>query len=92
MQIVINISHNLYESVLKGYDLSELGHHELYKAVQKGTPLPENHGRLLILDEEHVHDNSITVDILTCQKWISEVGISNSVVKIIPATKEGEIE
>ena len=39
MQIAINISHNLYESVLKGYDLSELGHHELYKAVQNGKPL-----------------------------------------------------
>lgn len=40
MQVVINISHNLYESIIKDYDLSELGRHELYKAVQKGKPLP----------------------------------------------------
>ena len=49
MQIMINISHNLYESIIKDYALSELGHHELYKAVQKGTPLPE-HGRIGDLD------------------------------------------
>ena len=52
MQIMINISHNLYESIIKDYALSELGHHELYKAVQKGTPLPE-HGRLIDADKLH---------------------------------------
>ena len=41
MQVAINISHNLYESIIKNYDLSKLGEHELYKAVQNGTPLPE---------------------------------------------------
>ena len=38
MQVIIDISHNLYESVVKDYALSKLGEHELYKAVQKGTP------------------------------------------------------
>ena len=88
MKVVIDISHNLFESLVKGYDLSELGHHELYKAVQNGTPLPEHCGRLLILDEERVNDYSVKLGDWSCQKWINEVGISNSVVTIIPATNE----
>ena len=92
MQIAINISHNLYESIMKDYALSKLGEHELYKAIRNGTPLPEHHGRLLILDERLVEQNLVSFNATTsfCNKWLSEVGISNSVVKIIPATKEGE--
>ena len=92
MQIVINISHNLYESIIKDYDLSKLGDYELYKAIKNGTPLPEHYGRLLILDERIVERNLVSLNTTTsfCNKWLSEVGISNSVVKIIPATEEGE--
>jgi len=47
MQIVIDISHNLYESLIKGYELSKLGEREMRKAIQHGTPLPEHHGDLV---------------------------------------------
>lgn len=50
MQIAINISHNLYESIMKGYVLSKFGEYELYKAVQDGAPLPEHHGRVIDAD------------------------------------------
>ena len=59
----------------------------LRKGFENGTPLPEHYGRLLMLDEERVNANSMKVGDWSCQKWISEVGISNSVVAIIPATK-----
>lgn len=36
MKLVINISHNLFESLVKGYDLSKLGEKELRKSVSHG--------------------------------------------------------
>ena len=62
------------------------------RVIASGTPLPEHHGRLLILDERIVERNLVSLNTPTsfCNKWLSEVGISNSVVKIIPATKEGD--
>ena len=59
-------------------------------AIKNGTPLPKGHDRLLILDEGLVEKNMIPLS-FSCQEWISEVGLSNSVVTIIPATKEGDI-
>ena len=45
MKLVIDVSHNLYESLIKGYELSKLGEREMRKAIQHGTPLPEHHGK-----------------------------------------------
>ena len=42
MQLVIDISHNLFESLIKGYELSKLGESEMRKAIQHGTSLPEH--------------------------------------------------
>ena len=36
MKLVIDISHNLFESLVKGYDLSELGEKELRKSITHG--------------------------------------------------------
>lgn len=63
--------------------------HAMLTAIKNGTPLPEHDGRLLILDEKRVKANSIRLN-WSCQEWISEVGISESIVTIIPAMKEGD--
>lgn len=52
------------------------------KAIQNGTQLPKVHGRLIILSENRLKENQINLD-WSCQKWISEVGLSNATVKII---------
>lgn len=90
MQVAIDIDEEDYRaiSINKGvpYHLSP----SIGNAILNGTVLPENHGRLLILNEERVNANSIKLGDWSCQKWISEVGISNSTVAIISATKESE--
>lgn len=88
MQIVINIPHNLYETTMKDYALSKLGEHVLYKAVQHGTPLPENHGRLIDADElkKIIKKN----DVLTMTGFNVRFCDINNTPTIIPATKEGE--
>lgn len=54
MQIVIDISDNLMEYIVKGRDLSEEQNDEMALAVANGTPLPEHHGRLI--DEQQIID------------------------------------
>lgn len=55
MKIVIDISDNLMEYIVKGRDLSEEQNDEMALAIANGTPLPEHHGRLIdgdkVLDE-----------------------------------------
>lgn len=63
----------------------------LQVCVLQGTVFPKGHGRLLILDEKLVK-KYFTSFSFSCQKWISEVGISNAILKIIKADKEVENE
>ena len=100
MQIVINISHNLYESIVKDYALSKLGEHELYKAVQKGNPLPKHYGKLGdidVLEEKILHimegdkrtfNNQITDDGLYYDGVYAVLKILKQAPTIIPATEE----
>ena len=53
------------------------------------TPLPEEHGRLMILSEDKLKENQIDFS-FSHQKWISEVGLSNATVEIIEADAESE--
>lgn len=57
------------------------------QAIINGTPLPKGHGRLIILSEDKLKENLLNFD-FSCQKWISEVDISNATVAIIEADKE----
>lgn len=50
--------------------------------IRNGTPLPKGYGRLMILSEDKLKESQIDLD-SSCQKWISEVGISNATVAII---------
>ena len=57
---------------------------ELVDAIRNGTVLPEHYGQLLILDEEKV-EQELTPLSFSFQRWISEVGLSNSTVAILKA-------
>ena len=99
MQIVINISHNLYESIIKDYALSKLGDHELYKAAQKGAPLPAHHGNLYDFNDIKAlcvkyRLASIMGKPLVVTKSLGYASITEPLEEflpvIIPATEEGE--
>ena len=55
MQIVINISEKIYESVMDGTYCGTL-----YQELKNGTPFPKGHGRLIDADAllKDVRDNS----------------------------------
>ena len=59
----------------------------IVETILDGTVLPKGHGRLFILDEELAKE-FFTSFSFSCQKWISEVGISNATLKVIEADKE----
>ena len=59
---------------------------DVVEAMKNATVLPKGHGRLLILDEKLVR-KYFTSFSFSCQKWISEVGISNATWRIIEADK-----
>ena len=62
---------------------------EIYKVISNGTIIPKGHGRLIILSEDAVKREQISLD-FSCQSWISEVGLSNATVAIIEADKTEE--
>ena len=59
------------------------------KVVINGTPLPEGHGNLIILSNDELKENLMDLS-FSCQKWISEVGLSFATVAIIEAESEEE--
>ena len=63
----------------------------LQVCVLQGIVLRKGHGRLLILDEK-LGKKYFTSFSFSCQKWISEVGISNAILKVIEADREVEDE
>jgi len=48
--------------------------------------LPKGHGRLIILSEDAVKREQVFFG-FSCQKWISDVSLSNATVAIIEADK-----
>lgn len=90
MKIVIDIEEKIFEELTK-YDKPAPSGNRLYDSVLlsicNSAPLPENYGRLMILSEDKLKENQINLD-FSCQKWISEVGLSNATVAIIEAVKE----
>jgi len=85
MQIIIDIPEEMWERIKDGY--VPLG---ISKYLKKGTPLPKEHGRLLILSEDVVKRNQMPLS-FSCQKWISEVGLSNATITTIESnTAESE--
>lgn len=78
MQIVIDISENLYKATKNGLDAVEIW--ALRVAVKNGTPLPKGHGRLI--DEQDAIDtlsvmfsgnDEILNDALECIEQLPEI-------------------
>ena len=89
MQIVINVDEKLYNYMqTEEYDehLDKRFDYQIRFAVKDGKPIPEEHGRLIIVSEDKLKENQINLD-FSCQKWISEVGLSNATVATIEADK-----
>lgn len=87
MQIVIDIPKSVIEHLKDGSFGARIEDRAtLIDAVMSGTPLPEHHGRLMILSEDKVKENQIELD-FSCQKWISEVGLSYATIAIIEADR-----
>ena len=85
MQIVIDIPEDVKNRLCFGITYPK-DIQTVCKALNNGTPLPKGYGRLLIIDENKMKDNQMELN-FSCQKWISEVGLSNSTVAIIEADK-----
>lgn len=90
MKIVINIDDNLYTRLFDCGTYDAVDMLNACTAIRKGIPLPKEHGRLFILDEELANKFFASFS-FSCQKWISEVGISNATLKVIEADK-GEVK
>ena len=88
IELVIKIPKELYETY-KGRPpmLGDTGMDMIAQSIANGTPLPEHHGRLIILSEAKMKENLNVFD-FSSQNWISEVNLSNATVAIIEAVKE----
>lgn len=80
-ELLNKIDDENYQKVIEWYNTT------LYCALKDGTRLPKEHDRLLILSKDKVKEYQIDLD-FSCQKWISEVDLSNATVAIIEANKE----
>jgi len=87
VEVVIRISAKMYKNMINDV---WAGSQLVADAVRNGTVLPKGHGRLFILDEELAKKFFASFS-FSCQKWISEVGISNATLKVIEADK-GEVK
>ena len=85
MQIVIDIPEDMYYAIEHRY-WSVVNETVLLSCVANGIPIPKGHGRLMMLSEDKLKENQMDLD-FSCQKWISEVGLSNATVVIIEADK-----
>ena len=85
MQIVIDIPEEAYK-LIQNDGVDWLGTEHILNAVANGTPLPKGRGRLIILSEDTVKRELERLS-FSCQKWISEVGLSKATVAIIEADK-----
>lgn len=85
MHIVIDLPEESYKATCNGCMLPP-DVENVVQGIKNGTPLPKVRGRLLILSENRLKENQINLD-WSCQKWISEVGLSEATVKIIEADR-----
>lgn len=92
MKLIIDIDEDVRVAITRIglLRISDEMQKEVDRAIQKGTPLPKGHGRLMILPEDAVKREQHIVS-FSRQKWISEIGLSNATVAIIEAD-EAECE
>ena len=83
MKMICDVPDEVIKSVKMG---TWCGSSVAEKMIANGIPLPKVRGRLMILSEDRLKENQINLD-WSCQKWISEIGLSNATVKIIKVDK-----
>ncbi len=95
IKLVIKIDEEDYKimrhNIAVNNPLCPLSQEEMVSKVAKGTPLPKEHGRLMVVSEDAVKREQCAMS-FSCQNWISEVGLSNATMAIIEADKESEAE
>jgi len=92
MKVAIDVRDDVYNKIREGGFWLESGLQlsDAYDAIKYGTPIPKEHGRLLILSEDAIKREQMPLS-SSCQKWISEVGLSNATVATIESdTAESE--
>lgn len=85
MKLMIDIPKDV-KAVIDRNGTNEVVAEIIWQAVKNGTPLPKEHGRLMILSEDVVKRQQTSFS-FSCQNWVSEVGLSNATVAIIEAEK-----
>lgn len=82
MRVMVDIPNWLYHAMQEHRE--PIYSQSLGEAVREGKPFPKSHGRLIILSEDAIKREQIPLR-FSCQKWISEAGLSNATVAIIEA-------
>lgn len=77
IELIIKMPEEEYKQLESGYIPSTI-----LDYVVKAKPLPKGHGTLMILSKDKLEENQMNLS-FSCQKWISEVGLSNATVAII---------
>lgn len=91
IKLVIKIPERIHYGIEKGITVNgSKASQILIDAVKNGTPLPKEHGRLLIISENTVKENMIGLDAFQ-QKFIGEVDLSNAIVGVIEADEENNM-
>jgi len=83
--VIIKIARESYNNLKIGCT-QRVSNEEMIEALINGKILPKGHGRLIILSEDAVKREQVPLS-FSCQKWISEVGLSNATVAIIEAER-----
>ena len=90
MKIVIDMPEKRYKDIQRIAEVQLKKRTDtLEQIVANGTPLPKGHGDLIILSNDELKENLMDLS-FSCQKWISEVGLSFATVAIIEAESEEE--
>ena len=94
MQIVIEVDENIYTRLFDNGEDYTIVNDDLFalaKAIRKGTPLPEHHGRLI--DADFIKELGAEC---IAARWddneLYALGAIDEIPTIIPATEEGEWE
>ena len=84
MRVLVDVPNWLYDAMQEHRE--PVYSQSLGDAVRDGISFPRRYGTLMILSEDKLKENQINLD-SSCQKWISEVGLSNATVAIIKADR-----
>ena len=89
IELVIKISEDDYNDIMTDKNLSPRSLNSLEKIIANGTPLPKNHGRLLLVDANHLKLQQVIFS-TGSSSWFNEAAICKATVSVIEADTESE--